>query len=105
MILSIILAFHCWLVQPDYCQIYGNMHEVEFPEQADFFVYEETSEAFSDILIYEQENRLYADKPGMWYWEEEADFADYRVYFVEDQDQAHFTVYFTNFESFAGCNQ
>jgi len=88
-----------------YCKVFGSIHEVEYPEQADFLVYEELSEASSDIIVFEETNRLYADKPGKWYFEKDQSFAKYKVYFVQKESQADFSVYFTRFESFAGCNQ
>lgn len=90
--------------QPPHCDVYGRIYEVDDPMQAQFIVYEGT-EAFADLVVYEQRNRLYADKPGMWYFEEKKENARYRVYFTDKESEADFVVYFTRFESFAGCNQ
>ena len=90
--------------QPYYCELRGSIFIEEYPDRADFLVYEEDSEAFADLLVFETDNSLFADKPGMWYFPEERAFADFTIYFVESKNNADFTVYFTPFESFAGCN-
>ena len=52
------------------CQAYGSVYEVDEAYLADLIVFEELSEVAADVVVYEQQNRLYADKPGMWYFEE-----------------------------------
>ena len=89
---------------PDPCAVYGLFFIEEFPEQAQYFVYIEDSEAFADIIVFEEENRLFADEPGHWFFVENRNFAHYSIYFVENRDNADFSVYFTDISSFAGCN-
>jgi hypothetical protein len=91
--------------QNQYCEVYGRVYEVDDPMQAQFIVYEAGSETFADLVVYEQKNRLYVDKPGMWYFEEKRENARYRIYFTDKESEADFVVFFTRFESFAGCNQ
>jgi len=90
--------------QPYYCELRGSFFIEEYPERADFLVYEEDSEAFADLLVFETDNSLFADRPGIWYFTDDRAFADFTIYFVESKNNANFTVYFTSFESFAGCN-
>lgn len=90
--------------QPYYCELRGSFYIEEYPERADFLVYEEDSEAFANLLVFETDNSLFADRPGIWYFTDDRAFADFTIYFVESKNNAHFTVYFTSFESFAGCN-
>lgn len=90
--------------QAYYCELRGSFFIEEYPERADFLVYEEESEAFADLLVFETDNSLFADRPGIWYFTDDRAFADFRIYFVESKNNANFTVYFTSFESFAGCN-
>lgn len=92
-------------VQTMYCDIQGSMYVVDKPHLADFIVYEEGSETFSDLIVFEQKNRLYANKKGMWHFEKEQSFARYKIFFTDRPREADFKVYFTKFESFAGCNQ
>lgn len=87
------------------CEIYGVAYIEENPSRAHFRVYEESSEAFADIIVFEEQNRLYADKVGIWSFTDKRDFADFYVYFEESKGRSDFSVYFTDFESFAGCNR
>lgn len=101
----LITTFHLFSV-PDQgliCQAYGSVYEVNEAYLADLVVYEELSEVNADIVVYKQHNRLYADKPGMWYFENNEDFAHFKIYFTPKKSEADFAVYFTEFESFAGC--
>jgi hypothetical protein len=92
------------VLQQYFCELRGSCYIEEYPERANFLVYEEDSEAFADLLIFETDNALFADKPGIWYFTDDRAFADFSVYFVDSKGNADFTVYFTRFESFAGCN-
>ena len=85
------------------CQVYGSVYEVNEPYLADLIIFEELSEVTADLLVYEQQNRLYANKPGMWYFEDKKDFARFKIFFTTNKSEADFIVYFTEFESFAGC--
>lgn len=88
-----------------YCDVFGVMHEVYNKREADFIVYEEGSETFADILVFDQDNQLFADRQGHWHFVKNRNQARYRLYFTDDPDEAHFSVYFTEYESFAGCNE
>ncbi len=87
-----------------YCELRGSFYIEEYPDRADFLIYEDDSEAFADLLIYETDNALFADKPGIWFFTDKRAFADFTIYFVQSKGNADFTVYFTSFESFAGCS-
>jgi len=87
-----------------YCDVYGIMHEVQDQRKADYIVYEEETESFADVIIYDQDNRLYANAPGHWHFVGKEHLARFNVYFTTNRDRAHFSVFFTEFESFAGCN-
>ncbi|MEQ6121316.1 DUF6150 family protein [Reichenbachiella sp. MALMAid0571] len=89
----------------DPCKIFGVVYVEKNPRYAHFKVYEESSEAFADILIFEEENRLYADKQGLWSFTDKKEFADFYIYWEKQKGLADFSVYFTDFESFAGCNK
>lgn len=88
-----------------YCKVFGTVYEVKSPEDADYFVYQTSSEVSADLIVFQQTNKLYADRIGMWSFESKKEFADHKIYFVDREREAHFSVYFTRFESFAGCNQ
>ena len=90
-------------VKASYCELKGSVFVVDDPRQANYKVYEEDSEAFADMLVFETDNSLYADEPGVWYFVNNIGFADFTVYFVNSKDKADFSVYYTSFESMAGC--
>lgn len=89
----------------DPCRVYGAIYIEEYPENAQFLVFEEESEAFAGMLVFEEDNRLMADKSGKWHFTDNRAFARYSVYFVDKKNHADFSVYFTNFESMAGCRK
>jgi hypothetical protein len=89
----------------DPCQVYGKVFELQDPTMADFIVYIEESEAFADVLIYEHDNPLYADRPGQWAFVENRAFANVLVYFETNKSRADFSIAFIDTESFAGCNR
>ncbi len=92
-----------FLQQPSYCEVYGTMHEVYNARQADLIVFEEESEAFADLVVYDQDNRFSADRSGHWHFVKRRERARYTIYFTKNRDKADFTVYFTDTEAFAGC--
>ncbi len=106
------LYFMLWLglfettSQPfDPCEVYGTIYVTNNEWEADVRVYEEASEAFADVLVFEETNQLYADKRGKWYFTDSRDLADVVIYWVDERRDGDLSVYFTNFESFAGCNR
>ncbi|WP_422361107.1 DUF6150 family protein [Reichenbachiella sp.] len=91
--------------QIDPCEIYGKVYIETNPRFAHFRVYEDESEAFADIIVFEEENSLFADEVGHWSFVEDRDFADVYIYFEKDRNMADFSVYYTEYASFAGCNR
>jgi len=87
----------------DPCRIYGVIYIDPQPDRVEFLVYEESSEVFADLLVYEEENRLFADRSGMWYLTDERALADHTIHLVDNPSSAHFSIYFTNIASIAGC--
>jgi len=92
------------IVQKQYCHIYGTFYIVDDPKDADYRVYEEESEGSADVWVYETDDKLFADRPGLWYFTETKAFADYYVYFDKQKHLADFSICFIDTESFAGCN-
>lgn len=89
----------------DYCKLQGSIYvEEKYPADAHFIVYLEKSEAFADLLVFKEENSLFADRAGLWFFTENRDFADFRVYFTRERKKADFSIYYTDIPSFAGCN-
>jgi hypothetical protein len=90
--------------QPDFCELKGAVYvEKNDANMAQFSVYIQESEAFAQVLVFEEDSRTYADKPGLWYFVENPGMADFIIYYVEEEGMADFSIYFTDIASFAGC--
>lgn len=93
-------------IQPDYCNLYGTVYiEQKNPRLADFRVFVEETEGSADIWVYNMEEKLFADKPGLWHITDKKAFADFIIYYEKEKYLADFSVYFIDVESFAGCNE
>jgi hypothetical protein len=91
---------------PDFCRIYGSVYLERDPRKqagTQFTIYEETEEAFANLVVYKEDNKLFADVPGLWYITTNRDFADFVVFVSPNRNLADFGVYFTPTRSFAGC--
>ncbi len=91
-------------VSQDICGIYGAIYVETDRRRADYLVFEEKNEAFADILIFKETSRVYADRQGIWYFTKNRGMADFTIYYVKEKGQQHFSAFFTDTESFAGCN-
>jgi hypothetical protein len=89
--------------QPAFCQLSGPVREEKDPARATFRVFREESESFADLVVFNAENALFADKPGKWHFTDSRALAKFSVIWVEERSKADFSVYFTSTESFAGC--
>lgn len=90
----------------DFCRIYGSVYFERDPRRqssAHFKVFEETQEAFANLVVYKEDNKLFADAPGLWYETKSRDFADYIIFVTPNRNLADFGVHFTSVRSFAGC--
>jgi hypothetical protein len=93
---------------PDFCRIYGSVYLERDPKRqagTQFTIYEEAEEAFANLVVYKEDNKLFADAPGLWYEAPNRDFADYVVFVSTNRNLADFGVYFTKTRSFAGCKE
>lgn len=88
----------------DYCNVYGIFYVVDNPKEADFRIFEEETEGSADLWVYPTEDKLFADRPGLWYFTDKKGFADFYVYVEKSKYLADFSVYYIDVESFAGCN-
>lgn len=89
--------------QPAYCQLSGSVLEEKEPARAQFRVFREESESFADLVVFSAENALFADKPGKWHFTASRAQARFSIFWVKEKSQADFSVYITETESFAGC--
>ena len=87
-----------------FCRVFGSIAVVDDPRQAHLKVYVEESEGLADVIVYEEEIQLYADRVGIWHFIENPGLADYVIYFEDNKYYADFSIYYTDIESFARCN-
>ncbi|MEQ8684124.1 MAG: DUF6150 family protein [Imperialibacter sp.] len=90
-------------VDQDFCGVYGAIFVETDRRRADYIVFEEENEAFADMLIFKESSRVFADRQGIWYFTKNRGMADFTIYYVKEKGQQHFSVNFTDTESFAGC--
>lgn len=88
----------------NYCELFGSVYVSSTKNQGDYKVFVENSEAFADLLIFEEDNELFADESGKWYFVKDRSFADFTIYITTVKRESDFTIYYTESESFAGCN-
>ncbi|WP_375435340.1 DUF6150 family protein [uncultured Hymenobacter sp.] len=90
------------------CRIYGTIYLERDPRRRGTcfgVIYEEPEEAFADVLVFTEDNKLFADKAGLWYFTEARDFADYVLFVSDKRALADFSVHYTKVRSFAGCRK
>ncbi|MFD2718696.1 hypothetical protein ACFST9_08210 [Hymenobacter monticola] len=88
------------------CKIFGSVYLETDPARRSYCygtVYVEPEEAFADVLVFRENNKLFADKPGLWADAPARDFADYVLLVVKDRSRADFSIHYTTVRSFAGC--
>lgn len=100
----VFVTFFSFGQRRDVCDIYGAIYFTQAQEWAQFRMFETDSEVFADLVIYEETNRLFADRQGLWYVTEDSLTADHYVYYTENRGLADFTVYFTDIPAAARCN-
>ncbi|MEY3417443.1 MAG: hypothetical protein RL060_1555 [Bacteroidota bacterium] len=88
----------------DPCQIFGSAYIENNRVDATYRIFIEESAAFANVIVYKQENALYADKAGHWFFTTARGFADFSVFIETNKAFADFVVHYTVTESFAGCN-
>lgn len=94
--------------EPDFCRIYGSVYLTSDPKYkslARYIVYLEPEEAFANLVVFKEENKLFADKAGLWYPAPAHDFADHVLFVTTNRAFANFSVYYTKSRSFAGCKE
>ncbi len=88
------------------CRIFGSVYLERDPRRRGLCfgtVYEEPEEAFADVLVFREDNKLFADKAGYWYLTEARDFADYVLFVSDNRNLADFSFQFTKSRAYAGC--
>lgn len=87
----------------DPCSLQGAVYVEEVESFAKYKVYVEDVESFADLRVFKEGVRSFADRPGRWHFTDNRAFADFTVAFVSVKSFAHFSIYYTEFQSLAGC--
>lgn len=87
------------------CQVFGTIYIETQKNRAHYSVYLEEYESDADLIVCKQDNRLFADRPGLWYFVTDRSFADYTIYLESDDSYADFSVYYTDDVGSVGCNR
>ena len=88
------------------CRIYGSVYLETDPGRRGYCfvsVYLEPEEAFADLLVFNEQNKLFADKAGLWHEAPSRNFADYVLFVSPNRGTADFAIHYTKVRSFAGC--
>jgi len=92
--------------EPQICRLFGSVYLTSDPKQknlARYFVYIETEEAYADLLVFKENNKLFADAPGLWFITSSRNFADHIFFVTPNRAFADFSINFTSKRTFAGC--
>ena len=95
-------------VAKDYCNIYGAVYlerDPKYKRDASFTVFLEEDEAFANMIVYRENNKLFADATAVWYLTPSKAFADHILYVTDNRNLADFTVHYTDVRSFAACRE
>ena len=107
---SFLLIFSWFLPAPeparvDPCSVYGAVYIEKNRSYADFSIYIEPEDGMAQLTVFKEDNKLFADKPGLWYLVDNPGFANYRVHITPDRGMADFSINYTESRSFAGCRR
>ena len=94
------------LSEPDVCLLFGSVYLTTDPKLknlARYQVYLEPEEAYADLVVFKENNKLFADGPGLWFVTSSRNFADHVFYVTTNRAFADFSVHFTSKRTFAGC--
>lgn len=93
-------------VSKDICRIYGSVYleyDPKYKNTAAYTVYLGDEEAFANMVVFRESNKLFADATGVWHITKSKAFADHVLYVTDNRNFADFTVHFTNVRSYAAC--
>jgi hypothetical protein len=86
-----------------HCNLAGSVYVVKERPRAMYRVYIEPSEAFADMHVVKVDNKLFADRGGLWHFTDTFAAADFTIYIETERSLADFSIHFIETESFAGC--
>ena len=87
----------------DHCEVFGIIYFEKSKYNADAFVFFEEDETLANLLVFKEDNRLFADEEGIWYITDNPAIATYRLYVCEEKRFADFSVNYIDDRAFVGC--
>ncbi|GAB3822880.1 hypothetical protein [Pontibacter rugosus] len=90
----------------NHCQVYGAVYLERDPmyrSTASHIVFIGEEEAFADMVVFRESNKLFADAPAIWYITPNKAFASHILYVTDKPHLADFTVHFTDVRAIATC--
>ncbi|WP_237587075.1 hypothetical protein [Pontibacter russatus] len=90
----------------DYCHVYGAVYlerDPRYKNTASAIVFLNEEEAFANMVVYRENNKLFADAPAIWYITPHKAFANHILYVTDQRNLADFTVFYTDVRSSAIC--
>jgi hypothetical protein len=95
-------------VTRNFCRIYGAVYlerDPKYKNTASHTVFLNEEEAFANMVVYRENNKLFADGTAIWYLTPNKAFADHILYVTDNRNFADFTVHYTDVRSFATCRE
>ncbi|WP_347157839.1 DUF6150 family protein [Pontibacter chitinilyticus] len=95
-------------VAAGYCNIYGAVYlerDPKYKSDAEYTVFLDEDEAYANMIVYRENNKLFADATAVWYLTPTKAFADHVLYVTDNRNLADFTVHYTLTRSFAQCRE
>ena len=93
---------------PEICRMFGSVYLTADPKQknyARYVVYIEAEDTYADLTVFKENNKLFADGPGLWYFTTSRNFADHVFFITTNRAFADFTIHYTKVRTFAGCRK
>lgn len=94
------------IIDPEICRMFGSVYLTSDPKEkslARYIIYIEPEAAYADIQVFKENNKLFADGPGLWYLTSGRNFADHIFFVTTNRAFADFSVHYTKARTFAGC--
>jgi hypothetical protein len=94
--------------EPEICRMFGSVYLTSDPKQknyAKYIVYLEPEDTYADLFVFKENNKLFADSPGLWYLTTSRNFADHIFFVTTNRAFADFSIYYTKARTLAGCRK
>lgn len=96
------------IVINDYCKIYGSVYlerDPKYRNTASYTVFVGEEEVYANMIVYRENNKLFADGTAIWYITPTKAFADHILYVTDNRNFADFSVHYTTVRSYASCRE